>query len=244
MSLAARLLNVFAIPGEVMEEVKNTTPSIANWLTPALLFIAAGWVGAWLIFSNEAIKHQLSEITDKAIQAQIEKAHMSKEQADQARQMGEKWGSISGVIGAYAGPVVVAFASPFWWGLIFWLVGTKALKGNFSYLKAVEVAGLSNMIAVLAAVIKPLLILVTGNLFASPSPVLFIKGFDPQNPLHSLLAVVNVMIIWILIVRSIGLARLSGVSFEKAAAWVFGLWITWTGLIIGFAAAIKAIFTH
>ena len=43
---------------------------------------------------------------------QIEKAHMSKEQAEQTRQMGEKWGSISTRVAAYAGPVLVAFASP------------------------------------------------------------------------------------------------------------------------------------
>src|SRR5438067_7124752 len=124
MSLAARLLNVFAIPGEVFEEVKNTVPASGNWLAPALLFIVAGWVAAWLIFSQDSLKHQMSEIADKAIQKQIEKAHMSKEQAEQTRQMGEKWGSISTRVAAYAGPVLVAFASPFWWGLIFWLVGT------------------------------------------------------------------------------------------------------------------------
>src|SRR5207302_9246459 len=69
-----------------------------------------------------------------------------------------------------------------------WLVGTKALKGHFPFSKAVEVAGLANMIGVLEAVVKTLLILVTGNIFASPSLALLVKEFDPQNPVHSLLA--------------------------------------------------------
>ncbi len=236
-SLPARLLNVFAIPGEVFEEVKASTPSAANWLTPALLFIAIGWMGAWLISSQPAIKQQLTEITDKAMDAQIEKMHMSKEQAEQAR----RFGGISTGITPYVSPVFVAFVSPFWWGLIFWLVGAKILKGNFGYLKAVEVAGLSNMIGVLGAAVRILLVIITGNFFASPSLALLVKEFEPRNPLHSLLAVVNVITIWFLIVRSIGLARLSGVALGKALVWVFGLWLAWTGLMLGLAAAAQSL---
>ena len=37
MSLAARLLNVFATPGDVFDDVKVAPASTANWLVPALL---------------------------------------------------------------------------------------------------------------------------------------------------------------------------------------------------------------
>jgi len=140
-----------------------------------------------------------------------------------------------------AAPVFVAFVSPFWGGLILWLFGAKAFKGNFSYMKAVEVAGLANMIGVLDAILKTLLILTLGNLFAAPSLALLVKDFNPQNPVHSLLAVVNVMTFWLLAVRSVGLARLSGVSFVKAAVPVFGVWAALTGLIVGFGFAMRAI---
>ena len=43
-------------------------------------------------------------------------------------------------------------------------------------MKAVEVAGLSNMILVLDVMVKTLLILITGNLFASPSLALAGQG--------------------------------------------------------------------
>jgi len=90
MSLGSRLLNVFATPGDVFQEVKNSPPSTANWLVPAIILLVVSWVSLWLIFSQDSIKHQLSEITEQAIQKQIERTHMSEQQADQARAMGEK----------------------------------------------------------------------------------------------------------------------------------------------------------
>src|SRR5208283_4919551 len=110
-----------------------------------------------------------------------------------------------------------------------------------SYMKALEVAGLGNMIGVLGAVLRVLLVIVSGNLFASPSLMLVVKDFDPQNPVHGLLAAVNVMTFWALAVWALGLARLSGASYAKAAAWVFGIWAGLTGLMIGFAFAAQAL---
>ena len=240
-SLPARLMNVFATPGEVFEDVKAAPVSTANWLVPALLIIVVSWIAAALIFSQESFLHQVTEIADKAIEKQIEKGHMPKEQAEAARQVGQKWAGISTKIGAVAGPVVAVFFFPFWRGLIFWLFGAKLFKGNFTYMKAVEVAGLANMIGVLDAIVKTLLILSLGNLFASPSLALLIKEFDPQNPVHALFAVANIMTLWALVVRSLALARLSSVSFMKAAVVVFGLWAAFTGLMIGFGFAMRAI---
>ncbi len=236
------MLNIIAAPSDVFDEVKATVPSTANWLVPALLLIAVSWVGAWLIFSQEALRRQVSEYSEKAIEKQIEKSHMPKERADQARQMGEKMAGISTTVGGVAGPIVVAFATPFLWGLFLWLVGAKVLKGNFPYMKAVEVVGLANTIGVLEAIVKTLLILALGNVFASPSLALLVKDFDPQNPTHALIAAVNVMTFWVLAVRSVGLARLSGVSVVKAALWVFGIGAAYTGLFAGFGFAMQAAF--
>ena len=41
-SLASRLLNVFAAPGDVFEEIRTGTPSTANWLVPLLLACLLG----------------------------------------------------------------------------------------------------------------------------------------------------------------------------------------------------------
>jgi len=242
MSLGGRLSNVFATPGEVFEAVKTAKDSAANWLVPALILVLVSWAAAAVIFSQDSIKHQLSEITDQAIQKQVEKSRMSEQQAEQARAMGEKWAGISAKIGAALVPVLAGFLTPFVWGLFIWLVGAKVLKGNFSYTKAVEVVGLGNMIAVLDVIVKTLLIVGLGNLYASPSLVLLVKDFDPQNTVHSLLTVVNVMTFWLLAVRAVGLARLSGASFAKAAVWVFGIWAAYTGFFLGLGLLVNMLF--
>jgi hypothetical protein len=230
MSLAARLLNVFAIPGDVFAEVKATVPSVGNWLAPALLLLLASWTAAWLIYSQPSIQQQVNELTDRAIQKQIEKGKVTEQQAEMSRKLGR----VSARVAPFVAPVFVAVITPFAWGLILWLVGTRVFKASFPYMKAVEVAGLANAVLVLAVIVQTLLIVGLGNLFATASPALLVKDFDPQNPSHSLLAVANVMTVWLLAVRSIGLARLSGVPFIRAAAWVFGIWALYTTIILGF----------
>ncbi len=242
-SLAGRLLNVFAAPGEVFNEVKTAAVAQVNWLMPAILLTLVGWASAALIFSQPAIRQQMSELADKSIDRQVESGKLSAEQADKARPMAEKVAVTFAAISAVAATPVVAFALPFWWGLILWL-GGKVFKGNFPYLKAVEAAGLANMILVLDALIRVLLILVTGNVFASASLALAVKDYDPQNTLHGLCALVNVMLFWALFVRSVGLARLSGASLGKAALWVFGIWAAYTGVLFGLGAAARAAFAH
>src|SRR5579872_5876534 len=135
MSLGARLVNVLAAPGEVFDQVKRAGESTANWLAPGLILMLVSWVGAWLVFSQGSIQQQLREITDQAVEKQVQKGKLSEQQAEQARAVGEKFGSIGSKIGAYVAPVFAAIAVPFWWGLILWLVGTKALKADFSYMK-------------------------------------------------------------------------------------------------------------
>jgi hypothetical protein len=241
-SLAARLLNVFAVPGDVFEEVKAGASSVGNWLAPALLLIPVSWVGAWLMFAQPSIQQQLRDMTDRTIEKQVEKMGLSPEKAEQARQTMQKYGAISQKFSAYAAPVFLAFASPFLWGLILWVAGTKGLKGRFSYMKAVEVAGLANAIAVLDVVVRMLLAIGLGNLFASPSPALLLKDFDPQKPSHSLLAAASIMTFWLLAVRALGLARLSGVPFARAAIWVLGVWAAYNSLFLGLGFALQSAF--
>jgi Yip1 domain len=238
MSLGGRLLNVFATPGDVFQEVRTASVSTANWLVPAVILLLVSWTAGWLILSQDTIKHQVSELTDRTFQKEVEKGRMTEKQVEQA----ERWAAITRSIGAVAAPVFVAFVTPFAWGLILWLVGAKVLKGDFPYMKAVEVVGLASMINVLGSIVTTLLIVGMGSVFASPSLVHVVKDFDPQNPVHSLLAVVNVMTFWILAVRAIGLARLSGASFAKAALWVFGIWAAYTGFLIGLGALAQAAF--
>ena len=239
MGLAARLGNVFAAPSEVFEAIRTAPHSVANWLTPTILFILVGWIGGWLVLAQPSIQQQLNEMRDKMLEQQYKR--MPPEQAEKVRQFWENTGPIITKVQFAAAPLMAGLFTPFWWGLIIWLVGAKGFKGGFSYMKAVEVAGLANMIGVLDGVVRSLLIIGLNNLFAAPGLVLLVKDFDPQNPVHGLLGLANVMNIWWLAVAACGVARLSRASFAKAAAWVFGIWIAYMGLFIGIGAALQAL---
>lgn len=241
-SLAARLFNVFATPADVFDEVKAAPSSTANWLVPALILILVGWLGAGLIFSQDSIRNQLSEVTEKAIEKQVEKGKLTKQQAESAQQVAEKTAVIGGIIGAGIVPVFVAFGTVFFGGLIVWLAGNKGLQGSFTYMKGVEVAGLASMVGVLGEIVRILLVVGLGNLFASPSLALLMKDVDPQSTMFGVLSVFNLFLFWELGVRSLGLARLTGASFGKAVAWVFGVWAAITGLLMGIGFAMRAAF--
>src|ERR1039458_4693749 len=76
MSFAARLLNVFAIPGEVFETVRANRLCVANWLLPALL-LAAVWVFTTIVmFSQPSIQKQVRELGEqqsKALEQQVDR---------------------------------------------------------------------------------------------------------------------------------------------------------------------------
>jgi hypothetical protein len=225
----------------VFDSIKTRPTANSNWLVPALLYGILGLVGFWLVFSQPAVQQQMREMTAKAMDKQFAKMKLPAAQEEQARAQGEKISGFVMKIGVYGGVVVDGFASPFIWGLIIFLGGSKVFKAQVPFMKAVEVAGLSKMIDVLGVVLSKLLALLTTNFMATPSLVLLIKDFDTQNPVHMAAGLTDVTLLWMLAVRAIGLAKLANVSFAKAAAWVFGIWLAYSGLILGGSFAAQAI---
>lgn len=238
MSLLARLLNVFAVPGEVFDDIKVSVASSANWLVPSLLLLVVSWVSAWLILSQPAVQQQLREMTDQVMQKLVEKGRLTQQQADLQR----RGSDIGSKVGSYVSATFVAFITPFGWGAILWVIGTKALKGKFQFMKAVEVVGVASTISALGVIVKTLLVIGLGNMFAGTNPSILVKDFDPQKPSHSMLAVIDLTTFWVLAVRALGLSRLSGAPFLRAAWWVFAIWLSYTSLLLGIGLAVRAAF--
>lgn len=236
-SLLARLLNIFAAPGEVYEEIKPRPVATANWLAPTLLLAILGVISALWIGSQEAIKRQQLEMQDVVFQKMVDSGKMSQAQADQARQGAEASAGIKKFFGAVAAPVVSFFAL-FWSALIVWL-GGFVMPSRFGYMRAVEIVGLAGMISVLGLLVKTLLIVVMGSLFAGPTPALFLKKFDPMNTMHGVLAALDVFALWALAVQASGLAKITGVSYGKAVAWVFGVWLVLAIVLFGVGLLIR-----
>jgi hypothetical protein len=232
-SLMSRLTNVFVSPGEVFAEMKTRPVNHANWWVPALILIVASWFAAGVMFSNPNIKQQVVDIQEKTLQKQfqpqIDSGKMTQAQVDQIKAQASKFAGLGQIIGGCVVPVVTAVATPFWGGLILWIGGMLIFKRPFEYLKGVEVTGLAMMVMAVGAVVKGLLCAAMGSMFVSAGPILLIKDYDPTSLLHNVLIMLDLFGIWALWLRAVGLAKLCDVSFAKAVAWVFGLWILITG---------------
>ncbi len=243
MSLAARLLNVFATPGDVFEELKAAPHAAANWLVPALIACAVGLASTWIVLNQPAIQQEIREKQDRAIEQRLEKAvkagKMTREQADQQRAaaaqfMGPAVMMVSGSVGA----IVYGFGRVFLWGLVLWLLGRWWLRVPVPFMKNVEVAGLAGMIGVLGAVVGLLLKVNFSNPTSSPSLALAVGEFDPKNPLHLVLAALDLFDVWQIWVMALGLARLGSVPFARAGFPVFAFWVIWSSFWILISAVL------
>jgi len=242
-SLAGRLLNVFAAPGEVFDEVRAAPPSVANWLAPALISAIVGILSVIIMFSQPAIIQQIHEQQAKALDDRVSAGKMTRAQADQAEAMSEKFSgpAIMMITGSF-GAVCSSFVRVFWWALVLWLLGLIFLKTKLDYLKTAEAAGLATMISVLGTLVTLLLTVILGKM-TTPSLALLVDHFDPKNGLHVALAAVNLFALWQVGVMAAGLARLSGASFSKALGLTTGYWVAIQLFFILLAILLNTLFT-
>ena len=237
MSFAARLLNVFAIPGEVFASVKAGRICLWNWLVPALLL---GVVAvAIVVVSQPAIQRQMHELTErqaKLLREQVKAGKVKQAEADRAVAFTRAItapASLNVLLGVAAGVVgVVGVVRVFWWGFVLWVLGRMFLKVRLGYPKALEVAGLGLMISVLWGVVTLLLMVNLPKLFATTDLALAVSDFDPSRNSPLLLGAAYVFSFWLIGVLSAGLAKLAGVPFRRAAWFVFAYWVIQESLFV------------
>jgi len=266
--LWAKLGNIIAAPGEVFDEIRSLPVVTANWLVPTLLVLVAGWVGLWLVFQQDSIDQQISDMQEQQIQKMVESGKMSQQQADSSRAVAQKFTKVGKIVGGIAGSGLTTFISLFWWALVLWLVGGKIMGGGFTYLKAIEAAGLASVILLLETVVRNLLQITCGSLFAGPNLALFVVDEFHQSSLGALLtpvasllpesarwadydikdlklqvlAAFDGMVFWGLFVKSVALSRLSGRGLGPALAWIVGLWLAVTSLMMTVGYAMQRLF--
>ena len=242
-SLAARLTNVILAPGEVFAEVKASPICHANWLVGALIFVLLSWCAAGVMFTQEPIKQQMTDMQDQALQKRFQKeinaGKMTQAKVDQMKAGVAKFGSVGIVVAGVVGPVFGAALAPFLGGFILWAVGTLIFRKSFPYMKGVEASGLTLVVAGLGALVKGLICAALGTMFTSPGLVLLVKPYDPANLLHTFLLTFDAFAIWGMVLSGIALAKLSEVSFVKAFVWVVGISVVITGGLLTFAWALQ-----
>jgi hypothetical protein len=222
MSLPARLLNVFAVPGEVFGELKTAPAAFSNWLVPAVFGAVIGVISVFIVLSQPTIQQQFRERQTKIIEDRAKSGKMTPQEVDLAEKLtGPTFLKFAGGAGAVLG----SFGSLFWWAFILWLLSRAFLKAQVSFSKALEVAGLAMMINVLGGIVAVLLIANLGRIGATPSLALVVKDFDVTRKGHLFAAAANVFSFWVVGVRAIGLAKLANVPYLRAAWLVFAFWV-------------------
>jgi hypothetical protein len=231
-SLAARILNVFAMPGSVFEEVRCSPPAFANWFVPSLIGgLALAFSMIALLGKTDIIEKNL-ELQKKQIEQQVQEGRISRENADSAvktmQRMFEE-GTFK-VFGLFAG-MVGGFVRVVWWGFVLWLLARLFLRVRAGFGKMLEASGLAGMIGVLAIVVASLLQSSLGNPLTAAGAA---QGFDFANPLHLGMVALNVFHVWQAFVLATALSRMAGVPFLRAAMVMFPFWLLWmaaTGII-------------
>ena len=241
-SLAARLLNVFAIPGEVFAGVRVSRVSIGNWLVPALLMAAVGVASAILVVSQPAFQRQILDKTEqyaKGLDQQVKAGKLKQVEADRVMAATRAFTAPGALkVLCSIGAAAVGVVRVFWWGLILWLLGRAFLKVQFGYSKALEVAGLGLMINVLGAFVVLLLMVNLPRLFSTSDLAFAVSDFDAKRQSPLLLGLANGVSLWLLGVLSIGLGKLANVPFLRAAWLVFAAWAIQQSLLMLGAGAL------
>jgi hypothetical protein len=227
MCLAARLLNVYAIPGEVFAGVKAGSFCVWNWLLPALLLAVVGVLTVFVTCSQPSIQRQLRDRGDqqaKTLEDQVKAGNLSRVHADRVQAFWRILSSplISKAAGSMAA-VVFGGARVFLWAFILWLLGRRYLNVQVGYLKALEVSGLALMISVLGGIVMLLLVIDLPKLFALPNPTLVVADFETAQKSRLLLEADILFSVWLVGVLSVGLAKLAGVPFLRAAWFVIAV---------------------
>jgi hypothetical protein len=230
-SAFGRMFNVLAAPGEVFQEIKERPVNHANWIVPATVWAVVGIACVLLLFSNQWAMTEILRTQEKAMQQQVSQGKMRQADADKAQEIMEKFMPIFVKVGGAVMTLTYAFGVPFFWGLVIWLVGTKAFGADFEFMKAVEAAGLGLLIYAVASVVSTLAAMAAGK-FIYLSAAFGLEQFDYTKREHFALAAINPFYLWYVTIMTTALAKLSGASWAKAAGWCFAVWIVSRAVLI------------
>ena len=243
MSLGARMLNVFAMPGTVFTEVRMIRPMLSNWLVPALLMVVIASISYSTLMSQPAVQQKFREQQEQAMNKAVETGKFSRADADRQIELTRMlfspglmivWCSIFGTI--------YGFLRVFWWALVLWALARFLLKTHVRFGKALEVSGLAGLIGILGVGVTMLLQTNFGNPAASPNVALLADPASSGGFSSLMLGTMNVFYIWQALVLAVALSRLSDVPFARAAVVFFPFWLALQFAMMTLGASVLGLF--
>jgi len=227
MSLPARLLGVITNPAGVYDDVAATPRTPSNWIAPWILLVIATAVLTQLLIQNADFAAQLMSVMREQVDLLVNDGAVPREDADRQLALLQPGMPLFTVL-SIAGPALWGLGMVFALSLLYWLIGRSAMHAFAPYMKVVEVVGLASLISVIELCVSTGLILATGTLTITPTAAALFPSVAQDSLLYALLLKANPFSAWLVIVTSIGLARLFARDVPKVIVLILSLWILWT----------------
>jgi hypothetical protein len=242
LSHSDKMIGVFSEPTATFEKTAKFPPKTMDWFLPILLLAVLISVQQILYRANPEISFQLKqkqmEAIGKRLDAQVESGAITRDQANQQRDM------IESRMDQMGGITLVIQTISIWIGIfvfffimagIYFLLAKFALKGEGSYSSVMVASGLSAYIGVLGIIITTIIALLMGKLLMDSSVASFL-GSDKSTLIGWIYAKLDIFTIWSFVVFAIGLAKMfKSSSTQKYYMLVFGVWLI-GGLLLFFLA--------
>jgi len=231
-----RITNTFTAPSKTFEDIRRGNKS---WWLPLII----GALASYILFAAVAQKITISQVVENQMRMDPKSQERMANATPEQRALGEKiatgitegafiGGPVIGIIGA----AVVALGL---WGTINFVFGGKATYGGVFAV---------SYYAWLPMSVKALLGTIV--IYAGTAPESFnIKNFSPTNlgafldpvetnkALYMLATWCDAVTIWTLVLMGMGLAIVAGVKRSSGYIAVFGWWLLFLLISVGWAAA-------
>lgn len=229
----ARLMNVIAMPGLVFEEVRASRHSIANWLIPMPLYAVSLALFVTVLFSTQAAQKVFNEFRPawrKAqadqVAEQVKAKKLTQAQADAVLKAFDEATEPEALRIVMAGAGLgFGMVRIVWWALLIWFLARMALRTRVTFGKALEVAGLSSVVAILGNLAIAALLIDFGNSFGGSGFTLKVHDFAGSNGQTLAAFALNLPNFWLIAVLGSGLARLTGQPWSRGAFLMAAYWI-------------------
>ncbi len=235
MSLFWRLINLFVAPSELFDHIALAPTHTVNWFLPLILNWIAVVFFTLAAFSNSAVIQEMRDLQASSLNKQVENGKMTAAQRDGALETIEKFSKLTPIFGSISGVVAIALFAFITSGVI-WLIANKVFRANVEFAKAMEIYGLASLVSVPGTFVKLALVTLRGSINVGVNPGFFFSDVPVGSPASTALAAVDLFILWLVLLISLGVAKVTRRSLSMSAAWFGGLWLVFALLFTGISA--------
>lgn len=223
-SFMERMTDVFSSPVKLYDEVTVSPVQNSSWVIPYIISLVISILFTIALFSNQSLREQILEPQLNQQHQRVERGEITQEQADSAEEfIGSS--SIMLIISAI-GMIAVVSISTFGVPLVIWLFSKWFFKSKASYMKHLEIYGLSSIIGILNIIVILIMMHFFNSVYATPGlSLLLMKNYNYESFLHKFIASFNFVTIWQVVVYGIGVAKASHRNLNVGILMIFGLWL-------------------